>query len=161
MFKANSIRTACAPAEGHAASPADRRFRVIVSIAAMAACGLFAVPLQADHETLNVVVTLEATPGDGYIGLQASHVGIDNAGGATDAGVSGYEFREKRSNGSWDDSWWSMYSDGSSSKWNVTNGTAYTFQARAYKTTDSDGEFHRAYSDPSAAVTVTPTASAQ
>ena len=157
MFMANWMRAACASTGGHAVSRAHRRLRGIVSIAVMIACGLLASPLQADHETLNVVVTLEATPGDGYVTLRASQVGI---GGAVDSDITGYHFREQF-NGAWDDSWWNMQSDGSSTVSDLANGTAYTYQARAYKVSVSDGQYHYAYSDSSAAVTVTPTASAQ
>ena len=157
MFKANPMRIARASTGGHAASPARRRFLATVSIAAMIACGLFAAPLQADHETLNVVVTLEATPGDGYVTLRASQVGL---GDAVDAGITGYHFREQF-DGAWDDSWWNMGSDGSSTVSDLVNGTAYTYQARAYKVSVLDGQYHYVYSDSSAAVTVTPTAPAQ
>ena len=158
MFMTNSIRTACASTGGHAAGPARRRFRVIVSMAAMIACGLLAAPLQADHETFNVAVTLQGAPGDGQVTLRASHTGSGNVVGiAAYDELIVYRFREKV-DGVWDDSWWNMGSEGTTTVTDLTNGTAYTYQAQALMARRVDGEWHYAYSDPSGEVTVTPTA---
>ena len=146
-------------AEDMTAKPALRGRRAIVAAAAVVACSLLAAPLQAEHETFDVTVTLTATPGDGEVTLQASH-GVDSHVGAQSLEIVGYQFRGQ-SNGEWDDDWWHMYADGSGYVRELTNGTAYTFQARAYRATSGDDGYHYAYSDPSESVTVTPTASTE
>ena len=160
MFMTNSIRTACASMGGHAAGPARRRFGAVVAMAAMIACGLPAAPLLADHEKFEVAVTLEAEAGDRQVTLRASYTDSGNAGGAAAGEIIGFRFREQV-DGVWDDSWWNMNDDGTSTIGDLTNGTAYTYEAQAYKVRRVDGAWHYAFSDSSNAVTATPAAAAQ
>ena len=137
--------------------PGEGRFRAFFG-AALAAL-LFAAPLQADHESFNVAVTLAAEPGDGQVVLRASHTSGGNVVGLAQTELIGYRYREK-SDGAWG-SWQGMGSDGNVEVQDLTNGTAYTYEAQAIRATMVDGDWHLAYSDSSDEVTVTPTAAAQ
>ena len=154
--------TKTAPMEDMTAKPAFPGCRAIVTAAAVIAFGLFAAPLQADHETFDVTVTLEATAGDGQVELTATHTASSSVTGAAVAGeIIDCLFQEKRADADWGDSWWNM-SECRNTVGDLENGTAYSFRSKAFRATrDSEGGLHFAYSEPSEAVTVTPGASTQ
>ena len=154
--------TKTARTEDMTAKSAFRGCRAIAMTAAAIAYGLLAAPLQADHETFDVTVTLTVTVGDGRADLQASHTGGDSdVGTAVSGEIIGCVFQAKRADVDWDNDWWNM----NDCEWPVEdldNGIAYSFRSKAYRATrGSDGEYHFAYSEPSDAVTATPEASTE
>ena len=126
----------------------------------MIAFGLLAAPLRAENQTLDSLVTLTATAGDGSVTLNIEVVPpLDPLLNPND--FFGYQCRYKV-DGAW--SGWLMRIPSQNEDeggWvldGLTNGTTYSFQARVSRNTYSvqDG-LVRTYTEPSDEVTVTPT----
>ena len=144
MSAMHSMETA--RTEDMTAKPVFRGCRAIVAAATVIACGLLAAPLQAEHQTIDVTMTLTATAGNTYVTLAASHTGALNVH---------YQYREET-----EDIWRHMAD--TAQVWDLTNGVPYTFEGRALQLVgeNDDGSDHFIYSDVSESVTVTPSASA-
>ena len=130
--------------------PGRGRFRALA--AAVLAVLLFAAS-PASAITLTAP-TLSATAGDSQVTLSWTAV----------SGATGYQTRQSEDDGSSWGAWSDASNDALTSReatvTGLTNGNAYTFQCRGYRVghTPSEG-FIYVYSDPSASVTATRTAS--
>ena len=134
--------------------PGRGRFRALAA-AVLAALLFAASPASATSNWCTPSTpTLSATAGDGQVTLSWT----------SDRCASTYQLRQSEDGGSSWDAWSTVSNEendkDASTVTGLTNGNAYTFQCRGYRVghTPSEG-FIYVYSDPSASVTATPTAS--